>query len=75
MYLKVNGNPDLVRDKNTHAIINTNSVEYESYLLNRQRIENQNEQLTKNTLDINNIKQDIDEIKQMLLLLLKKDNN
>lgn len=74
-YYKVQGHDGLVRDMSTHAIINTNSMEYENYLKRKNSIQSQSKQIEQNTLDINNIKQDIDEIKQMLLLLLKKDNN
>lgn len=75
-YLKVEGSDSLVRDVSTHAIINTNSVEYDNYLLRKRNIESQQEELTRNTNDINTIKQELSEIKELLLLSLKlKDTN
>ena len=75
-YLKVEGSDSLVRDVSTHAIINTNSVEYDKYLLRKRNIESQHEELTRNTNDINIIKQELSEIKDLLLLSLKlKDTN
>lgn len=75
-YLKVEGNSSLVRDTSTHAIINTNSVEYESYLRKKNNLISQKEELTRNTNDINTIKQELSEIKELLLLSLKlKDTN
>jgi len=75
-YLKVEGSDSLVRDISTHAIINTNSVEYDNYLLRKRNIESQQEELTRNTNDINTIKQELSEIKELLLLSLKlKDTN
>jgi len=75
-YLKVEGSDSLVRDISTHAIINTNSVEYDNYLLKKKNIESQQEELTRNTNDINTIKQELSEIKELLLLSLKlKDTN
>ena len=75
-YLKVEGSDSLVRDVSTHAIINTNSVEYDNYLLRKRNIESQQEELTRNTNDINTIKQELSEITELLLLSLKlKDTN
>ncbi len=69
--LKVEGNDSLVRDINTHAIINTNSVEYESYIRKKALLKNQQDEIKKNTDDINIIKQELFEIKELLLLSLK----
>jgi hypothetical protein len=75
-YLKVEGSDSLVRDVSTHAIINTNSAEYDKYHLRKRNIESQHEELTRNTNDINTIKQELSEIKELLLLSLKlKDSN
>ena len=70
-YLRVEGNPSLVREVSSNAIINTNVSEYETYLKNRDLALARKSQLEQNTDDINNIKQDISEIKQMLQLLIK----
>ena len=70
-FLKVEGNDSLVRDTSTHAIINTNSVEYESYIRKKTLLQNQDDEIKKNTDDINTIKQELFEIKELLLLSLK----
>jgi hypothetical protein len=70
-YLKVEGNPSLVRDMGSNAIINTNVSEYETYLKNRDVALARKSQLEQNTDEINNLKQDISDIKQMLQLLIK----
>jgi hypothetical protein len=65
-YLKVEGNSSLVRDTDTKAILNNNSVEYQNYLRKR-------EMLIMNQNEINNMKEDILQIKQMLCALIEKD--
>jgi hypothetical protein len=70
-FLRVEGNPSLVREVGSNAIINTNVSEYETYLKNREIAMNRKSQLEQNTDEINNIKQDISEIKQMLQMLIK----
>ena len=70
-YLKVEGNPSLVREVSSGAIINNNYSEYDNYMKNRQIALARKTQLEQNTDEINNIKQDINEIKQMLQLLIK----
>jgi hypothetical protein len=70
-YLRVEGNPSLVREVGSNAIINTNVSEYETYLKNRDAALTKQSQVERNTDEINNIKQDISEIKQMLQLLIK----
>lgn len=75
-FLKVEGNDSLVRDVSTHAIINTNSAEYENYLKKKNHMSSQLIEIERNTNDINSIKQELSEIKELLLLSLKlKDTN
>lgn len=75
-FLKVEGNDSLVRDVSTHAIINTNSAEYENYLKKKNHMSSQSIEIERNTNDINSIKQELSEIKELLLLSLKlKENN
>jgi hypothetical protein len=75
-FLKVEGNDSLVRDVSTHAIINTNSAEYENYLKKKNHMSSQLIEIERNTNDINSIKQELSEIKELLLLSIKlKDTN
>ena len=62
-YLKVSGNDNLVRDMRTHAIINTNNTEYDNYIKRREKISSQESQMEQHSLEINNIKQDLNDIK------------
>ena len=70
-FVKVEGNDSLVRDMSTNAIINTNSIEYNNYLKKVQYKESQKEQIERNSIDINTIKQELSEIKELLLLSLQ----
>lgn len=57
--LKVEGHSNLYRDVNSGAIINSNRQEYEQYMkakTNRENLVN----------EINTLKQDLDEIKNLL---------
>ena len=57
--VKVEGNRDLYRDLNNGAVVNSNRDEYEKYMrAKRQRNVMSNE--------INNLKHELDEIKQLL---------
>jgi hypothetical protein len=71
MFLKVEGNSDLVRDANNMAILNTNRTEYENYIRKRESAMAMREQVERNSQDIDIIKEDLSEIKQMLTALLK----
>lgn len=70
-YLKVEGNDSLVRDMSTSAIINNNSTEYNNYLKKKSHMESQREEIQRNSNDINTIKQELSEIKELLLLSLQ----
>jgi hypothetical protein len=71
MFLKVEGDPSLVRDASTMAILNTNGTDYENYIRRRQSLMSDKEQLATQAQEINNIKEDLSEIKQMLTALLQ----
>jgi hypothetical protein len=70
-YLKVSGHENLVRDMSSKAVINTSMVEYEEYMARRRAKEQEQELITKQAEEINNLKSDISEIKQMLHMLIK----
>ena len=66
---KVDGHSSLIRDENTNAILNTNSVEYNNYL--RRRAKRQQGQNRIDTMedDLKSLKDDINEIKTLLRAL------
>jgi hypothetical protein len=69
--LKVEGNTSLERDVETNAIINTNQSEYEQYMKSRETALGRVSVLNQQGEDINMLKQDMAEIKQMLSMLVK----
>ncbi len=71
-FLKVEGIDGLVRDPNTHAILNTNNKEYETYIARRNAVQAQKLQLEQQGKEIQELKNDIGEIKQMLSILINK---
>ena len=73
-YLKVKGHDGLVRDISNGAIINTSNAEYERYMKQKKAAQErttQLDQVSKHTEDINNLKNELQEIKSMILQLLK----
>lgn len=70
-YLKVSGHENLVRDMSSKAVINTSMTEYEEYMARRRAKEQEQQLIAKQAEEINNLKSDISEIKQMLQMLIK----
>lgn len=66
----VDGHPDLYRDANTGAIINTNSTEYESYIKTYRSRMTEKQRLSNLETDLGTIKSEIDEIKSLLKKLV-----
>ena len=65
-YHKVKDNSDLVRDPNTGAILNTNSLDYDKYVAQR-KVKSQEHKKTENIeRDISTLRQELDEIKSLL---------
>ena len=71
-YLKVDGHQDLVRDTRTGAILNKNKNAYLSYKKRVQEAQRQRDEIRNATREINNIKCEMHEIKDMLKILLDK---
>jgi hypothetical protein len=71
-FLKVEGKDGLVRDLSSGAIINTNASEYENYLKKRNAAKQLREDLDKQSKEINNIKNEVGEIKELLIRLINK---
>jgi hypothetical protein len=72
MYKKVENNPGYVRDMNTKGIISVDNDALDAY--RRQREYNKSQQNTVSALseEINNIKHEMQDIKDMLTLILNK---
>jgi hypothetical protein len=67
--LQVKGHDKLLRDPKTKAILNTDSVEYNNYMSRKRERENASKELSKLKSDVEQIKNDEVEIKDLKLLL------
>ena len=72
-YLKVEGYSELVRDTNSHAIINTNKSAYEKAIARAKAAAKDRDEIRCATREINNLKCEMHEIKDMLKILLDKN--
>jgi Skp family chaperone for outer membrane proteins len=71
--VQIKTNASLARDIVSGAVINTNRAEYESYLQKRKSSAEIRDQIKKHTQEITEIKQDLSEIKHMLVTLIKRE--
>ena len=65
--LKVQGYDSLVRDTSTNAIINTSTSDYQIYMQRRQARESQGDKLRNVCKEINSLKAELREIKDLIL--------
>jgi|TARA_B100000212_G_C26903926_1_gene334872 uncharacterized membrane protein YgaE (UPF0421/DUF939 family) len=66
MGIKVEGHTHLIRDEESHAIINTDVEQYRLTMRRRQMLRTQRD-------EINSLKNDMSEIKSLLKELINKD--
>lgn len=71
-YSKVEGNKNLVRDEQTKAILNTNKTEYDNYITLRNIKKSEVERMQQLESDVSNMRNDLDEIKDLLRSLANK---
>ena len=69
--LKVEGYTHLVRDVNSNAIINTNTSDYQLYMKRVKVREKEADKLRNAVKEINNIKSEIREIKDLIKKIVK----
>ena len=72
-YLKVEGYSELVRDRDSHAIINTDTSTYKSYMKGVETRRREKESLQDAVREINSLKCEMHEMKALLLKLVDKD--
>ena len=65
--LKVQGFDSLVRDTRSNAIINTSASDYKIYMQRRQARESQADKMRNVCKEINNLKKELREIKDLIL--------
>ena len=69
-YLTVDGFNHLKRDPRTNSIINTNMSEYQEYIAKRNKKSEENQKVQNLEEDLANMKNDLDEIKNLLRSLI-----
>jgi hypothetical protein len=72
MKIKVEGHSSLARDVRSNAIVNTNKSEYQLYMNRIKSREQQGDQIRNTIKEINILKQELFEIKDLLKEVLKK---
>ena len=74
-YTPVEGNSSLYRDTESTAIINRDKKAYLDYMKRKKIAKIKNSELDKMKEDINNVKDELVEIKGLLSTLVQKLNN
>lgn len=72
-YIQISNKEGLIRDMSSGAVININRSEYDNYVQKRRLDLMAKEQVDKNSKDIEALKQDLQEIKTLLISLVNKD--
>jgi len=72
--VKVEHYPELRRDEYSKGITNVDNDAYTKYMNGALARKNRNQTLEENTKEINNLKEDMSEVKNMLRQLLSKQN-
>ena len=65
-YLKIKGHSNLLRDKNSHTVVNTNMNEYNEYIKKRNIKREESQKIQNLEEDFATMKDDLDEIKNLL---------
>tara|TARA_Y100000389_G_C17314958_1_gene439960 strand:+ start:710 stop:940 length:231 start_codon:yes stop_codon:yes gene_type:complete len=72
-HIQVEGHPDLVRDRHSHAIINRNRSAYDQAKKRAKEAQQSRDEIRTATREINNIKSEMHEIKSLLKQLVSKE--
>ena len=72
--VKVEHHPELRRNEYSKGITNVDNDAYTNYMQGALARRQRNQTLEQNTKEINNLKQDMSEVKDMLRQLLSKQN-
>lgn len=73
MLVKIKDKDGLARDISSGAVINTNATDYMNYMAKVNAQKSLQEKISANTDDIQNLKSDVAEIKQLLISLINKE--
>ena len=72
-YAKVKGHSNLVRDLKSQAIMNTDSDAYARYMTRKAKQQKKDDEMRKVVREVNEIKTEMFEIKDLLKKVLDKD--
>nr|BAR27338.1 hypothetical protein [uncultured Mediterranean phage uvMED] len=72
-FLKVEGFENIVRDTSSNAIISNSKTEYQIYMQRAQKREKQGDQIRNAVKEINNLKNELREIKDLIKEKLGKN--
>lgn len=72
MKIKVEGHDSLARDVRSNAIVNTSKTEYQIYMNRIRSREKQSDDIRNTIKEINLLKQELFEIKNLLKEVIKK---
>jgi hypothetical protein len=67
-YAKVKENPELIRDMDSKAVLNTNLTALQAYKRNREK----QQEIDSAVEDINNLRQEVNELKTLMQRILDK---
>jgi tetrahydromethanopterin S-methyltransferase subunit B len=73
--VKVDGQPGLIKDTKTGVVLNTNREEIIAARERKARIKAEKEKTERLAEDVENLKNDIGEIKDLLLRMIDVNNN
>ena len=73
-YLKVEGYDNIVRDTSSNAIVSSSKTEYQMYMQRCKNREKQGDEIRGAIKEINNLKSEFKEIKNLLTKVLSKQN-
>ena len=71
MGIQVEGHKDLVRDESSNAIVNTNKSAYLMAKKRADEAQRQRDEIRQTTRELNSLKSEMHEIKNMLLKLVE----
>ena len=74
-HIPVEGNSGFYRDSESTAIINKDKKAYLAYMQRKKSVENKNIELDQMKEDLDNVKGELGEIKDLLSTLVQKLNN
>ena len=72
MYTKIEGYPDLVKDGNTGAVLSNNNSAYNAVRKRYKAKQLEKDQMQKQEIDINSMREELIEIKTMMKTLMEK---